>query len=295
MEKHTENNLKKFAVYLEYERNVSSNTIIAYNADIREFNKFIEKSGISLRKVNHLNIREYLAFLLEKGYGKSTVARKLASLRSFYKYLMKEKVVGKNPLIYVSTPKQEEKIPSFLELEEIIELLKMPDRRTLMGLRDAAILEVLYGSGIRVSELVNLDIRNVDIIGGGVKVIGKGKKERLVPIGEKALSCIEEYLDRRRETQGEKYALFLNNKADRITARGISRLLSKYVKIMSIRKHVTPHTLRHTFATHLLNAGCDLRAIQEMLGHVNLSTTQIYTHLSTQRLKKVYNKSHPHA
>ncbi len=287
--------MQKFTVYLEYERNVSGNTIIGYNADIREFNGFIDRNKISIKKANHQHVREYLAFLLEKGYKKNTIARKLASLRSFFKYLVKEKVVGKNPLVHVFTPKQEERIPVFLELEEVVELLEIPDRSTLMGLRDAAALEVLYSCGIRVSELVNMDVRNVDFLGRGIKVMGKGEKERLVPIGEKALNCLERYLEKRRETQGEKHALFLNYKAARISTRSISRLLSRYIKLLSIRKRVTPHTLRHTFATHLLNAGCDLRAIQEMLGHVNLSTTQVYTHLTTKRLKKVYDRAHPHA
>lgn len=288
--------LKNFIVYLEYEKNVSAHTIIAYKTDLEEFSVFLDSRTLgNIGKIDHLLIREYLACLLKKGHKKSSIGRKLATLRSFFKFLVREKLIYKNPILYISTPKQEERIPSFLEMDEVKGLIEMPDRSTVEGLRDASILEVLYSTGIRVSELAGLDVQAVDFIGGVIKVKGKGGKERMVPIGERALDCLGTYLKARRSEQGDKQALFLNYRATGFSVRSVNRLIDKYVKLVSIKKHVTPHTLRHTFATHLLNAGCDLRAIQEMLGHVNLSTTQVYTHLTIQRLKKVYDKAHPHA
>ena len=285
----------EFFAYLRYEKNAAENTITGYAYDLNEFCGFLEKHGISVKDIDHRKLREFVAFLAARKYQKSSISRKLSGLRSFFKYLSKHELIGDNPARYLSSFKGDEKIPSFLEYDEVRSLLEVPDKNTLRGLRDAAIMEFLYTSGIRVSELVSLNAGDVNFLSGMVKVKGKGAKQRWVPVGEKALECLERYFLERRKTQGEKPELFLNNSATRLTKRSVGRIIDKYIKILSIKKHVTPHTFRHTFATHLLNAGCDLRSIQEMLGHVNLSTTQVYTHLTTQKLKKVYDGTHPHA
>jgi len=263
----------------------------------------------SLDKVDRLEVRKFLAYLARKNFEKSTIARKLSSMRSFFKFLAQEKIIAQNPTVYIPTPRRMKKVPSFLDLDEVSLLLELPDSRTLLGLRDRAVLETLYGSGLRVSELVNLNISDVDFLGGMIKVKGKGAKERLVPIGQIGLSSIERYLGMRRAPEKEDYSkirrlqnlyysnelLFLNRQGARLGAQSVNRLLNKYIRLASIKKGVSPHTLRHTFATHLLDAGCDLRAVQEMLGHAALSTTQIYTHVTTERLKKVYKRYHPRA
>jgi tyrosine recombinase XerD len=290
--------LDKFITQLKVEKNFSPHTLVAYKGDLKSFINFLKRDGIdSLGKVDRLQVRRFLAHLAGKDFKKSTMARKLSSIRSFFKFLTEEKIITQNPTIYIPTPKRMKKIPSFLDLDEVRLLLELPDKETLLGLRDRAILEILYGSGLRVSELVNLNIDDVDLLGGMIKVKGKGSKERLVPIGEIGLASIQRYL-KIRQLPGKTYnrkPLFLNFQGLRLSAQSINRLVHKYIKLASIKKGVSPHTLRHTFATHLLDAGCDLRAVQEMLGHASLSTTQIYTHVTTERLKRVYRKYHPRA
>ncbi len=302
--------LDRFITHLRVERNFSPHTLVSYQCDLKSFITFLKRDKInSVNKVDRLEVRKFLAYLAGKNLKKSTIARKLSSIRSFFKHLTREKIVTQDPTIYIPTPKRTKRVPSFLDLGEVRLLLELPDRRTLLGLRDRAILEVLYGSGLRVSELVNMNIGDVDLLGEMIKVKGKGSKERLVPIGEIGIASIKRYLNMRQSPQKavpfkvrsfhnlsySRQPLFLNYRGSRLGAQSINLLLQKYIRRASIKKGVSPHTLRHTFATHLLDAGCDLRAVQEMLGHASLSTTQIYTHVTTERLKRIYRKYHPRA
>ncbi len=302
--------LDKFITHLRVERNFSPHTLVGYEGDLKSFINFLKRDNIdSLNKIDRLQVRKFLAHLAGKNLEKSTIARKLSSIRSFFGYLTREKIIAQNPTIHIPTPKRMKRVPSFLDLHEVKLLLALPNRRTLLGLRDRAILEVLYGSGLRVSELVSLNVSDIDLLGGMIKVKGKRSKERLVPIGEIGLNSIQGYLKMRQlpgkpaffknrnfqDLSYNKEPLFLNFQGSRLNAQSINRLVHKYIKLASIKKGVSPHTLRHTFATHLLDAGCDLRAVQEMLGHVSLSTTQIYTHVTTERLKRIYKKYHPRA
>ena len=286
--------IDKFINYLKIEKNASGYTILNYSIDLRDFAAFLGEAGVD--SVNYLFLRKYLAHMKEKNYSKRTVARKLATLRSFFKFLYREGYIKTNPSSGISTPKLDKKLPIFLDMDEVSKLIEAPDEKDLTGLRDRAIMETLYSTGIRVGELVHISLNDVDFIGGVIKVFGKGKKERLAPIGDKALCSIRAYLGKRTAAKlNDKKAVFLNKDGGRLTDRSVRRIIEKYVKRVSLREGVSPHTLRHSFATHLLNRGADLRSVQELLGHMNLSTTQIYTHVTTQRLKEVYDKAHPRA
>jgi len=286
--------IDKFINYLKIERNSSEHTIVNYSVDLRDFGNFL--GDIRIESVNYLVLRRYLAHMREKNFSKRTVARKLASLRSFFRFLYREGYLKTNPASSVATPKLDKRLPLFLDTDEVVRLIESPDEKDLMGRRDRAILETLYSSGMRVSELVGLNMDNVDFIGGVAKVSGKGKKERLTPIGDKALRVIRNYLDKRGVKKlKDKKAIFLNKNGTRLTDRSVRRVVDKYIRRVALREDISPHTLRHCFATHLLNRGADLRSVQELLGHMNLSTTQIYTHVTTKRLKEVYEKSHPRA
>ena len=285
----------KFLNYLKIEKNMSTHTVINYSVDLRDFGKFLGEAA-ELEKIDYLTLRKLLASLKEKNYSKRTVARKLACLRSFFKFLYREDHIKSNPITGLSTPKLDKKLPVFLDEGEIIKLLEAPNEKEASGLRDRAILETLYSSGLRISELVGLSLDNVDFIGGVLKVFGKGRKERLAPIGDKALKAIRAYLERRGNSRSsDKKAVFLNKSGTRLTDRSVRRIVEKYIRLTSLKQSISPHTLRHSFATHLLNRGADLRSVQELLGHMNLSTTQIYTHVSAERLKNVYDKAHPRA
>ncbi len=289
MEKHIE----KFMRYLEIEKNYSGHTLINYKLDLEDFNKFI--AGGQLEKIDYLALRKYLAVLKEKNFGTRSVCRRLSALRSFFRFLCREGYIKTNPTLMLSSPKMEKHLPSFMTEEETSRLIDSAQGKApqdVSGLRDRAILEVFYSSGLRISELVGLNLEDMDFISGILKIRGKGKKERIVPIGETALSAVRKYLDKRKKASE---ALFLNNHNRRITARGVRFLLTKYLKASAIKPGVSAHTFRHSFATHLLNHGADLRTVQELLGHANLSSTQIYTHLTTDKLKSVYDKAHPHA
>ncbi|MGR3303483.1 MAG: tyrosine recombinase, partial [Candidatus Scalindua sp.] len=250
-----------------------------------------------------LLLRKFLAVLRTKNYSKTTIARKLASIRSFFKFLIQEGELVSNPFEVLRTPKQDKKLPHFLSISDVDVLLKTPDCSNSMGLRDLAMLETLYSTGIRVSELVGLDEKDIDFFGGMIKVTGKGKKERIVPIGSHAIKALNEYLNsesKRKKYEKKKVSqisgnepLFLNKYGNRLTARSVGRSLDKYLKMSGINLLTSPHTFRHSFATHLLDKGADLRSVQELLGHSSLSTTQIYTHITTERLKAVYEKAHP--
>lgn len=288
-----ERHIEKFMRYLEIEKNYSHHTIINYRHDLDDFKGFLQDRPVE--NVDYLSLRKYLAVLKEKKLGVRTVSRRLSSLRSFFRFLIREGYIKTNPILIVSSPKQEKHLPLFLTEDEVKKLLGAvipKDKDDEMSLRDRAILETFYSTGMRISELVKIGMRDLDFIGGIVKVLGKGRKERIVPIGEHAISAIRAYLGKRKK---QSEMIFLNKNGRRITDRGVRYMVAKYVRAASLRLGVCPHTLRHSFATHLLNHGADLRSVQELLGHANLSTTQIYTHLTTERLKNVYDKSHPRA
>jgi tyrosine recombinase XerC len=282
--------IKKFMRYLEIEKNYSVHTLLNYRLDLENFKSFLGSSPAE--GVDYLVLRKYLAVLKEKNLSTRTVNRRLSSMRSFFKFLTREGYLKANPIASLSSPKQEKHLPVFLTEEEVTRLIEAALPKDEQGLRDRAILETFYSTGIRISELAGLGIKDIDFIGGIVKVMGKGKKERLAPIGEQALLTIRNYLAKRKK---QADALFLNKSSRRISTRGIRNIVKKYIRLASIKQGVSPHTLRHSFATHLLNRGADLRSVQELLGHVNLSSTQIYTHLTTERLKSVYDKAHPRA
>ena len=285
--------IEKFIRYLEIEKNYSGHTVINYKFDLKDFGRFL--AGTELEKIDYLALRKYLAVLKEKNLGNRTVGRRLSALRSFFRFLSREGYIKANPILMLSSPKLDKHLPSFMTEDEVKKLIESAFGKNdsdLLGLRDRAILEVFYSSGLRISEVVGLNLDDIDFISGIVKVRGKGKKERIVPIGEAALSTIRKYLDMRKK---ESSAIFLNNNSRRITTRGVRYLLAKYLHLAEIKPGVSAHTFRHSFATHLLNRGADLRTVQELLGHANLSTTQIYTHLTTEKLKSVYDKAHPHA
>lgn len=288
--------LNQFLKYLEAEKNVSFHTITNYTRDILFFFKLfgVEPSGEKkfLKSFDYPQARKYLAHLQVRELSRRTIARKLASLRSFYRLLVREGIIKETPLYGLSTPKLMKKLPRFLDVNQAAALVEMPPQEKLFGLRDRAILELLYSTGMRVGELAGLNINEVDSIGDVIKVKGKGKKERLVPVGKKASEALEKYLSRRKDS---KPYLLLNKSNGRLTVRSIERMVKKYIKQAALNYDVSPHTLRHSFATHLLDAGADLRSVQELLGHESLSTTQIYTHVTTQRLKDVYKKAHPRA
>jgi len=279
--------------YLKIEKNVSRHTITNYAIDLKAFSAFLGEKDISA--VDHLVLRRFLAEMRSKNYSKRTVARKLASLRSFFKFLYREGYIKSNPITAISSPKLDKKLPNLLDVGKVTKLILAPDTKTQAGLRDRAILETLYSTGIRVSELVGLDVSDMDFISGVIKVFGKGYKERIVPIGDEAVTAVRKYLDKIKPCAKDKDAVFLNNRGMRLTDRSIRRVVDKYIRACSIEEKISPHSLRHSFATHLLDRGADLRSVQELLGHMNLSTTQIYTHVTMERLKSVYDKAHPRA
>ncbi|MBN1554524.1 MAG: tyrosine recombinase XerC [Phycisphaerae bacterium] len=312
--------MQAFLDHLETERNFSTHTIRSYAVDLMQFAQYLAATGNGanlerlrpddladmepmspprfqerLRTVRPMEIRSYLAVLRNGDYSKATTARKLASLRSFFKYLVRTGVVDSSPVSVIRTPRLDKRLPKFLDVEQISALLTAPNPMSLLGARDRAILETLYSAGLRIGELVALNIEDLDEFHGALRVRGKGKKERLAPLGDKAVAAIRSYLKMRFAKLGrvEHGALFVNRAGDRITDRSIRRKINKYMLQAGIATHISPHTLRHSFATHMLNAGADLRSVQEMLGHENLSTTQIYTHVTTRRLKEVYDRAHP--
>lgn len=296
-----EDHINQFISYIEIERNYSQNTTASYRADLLDFKQFLLSIGDSLPpmdEIDRLTIRSYLANLQDRQLSRSTVLRRLSSLRSFFRYLCRRGHLDVDPTEAMATPRAQRKLPDFLELTEVESLLSAPDTITIIGLRDQAILELLYSTGMRVSELLALDLSDVDRQSAIVKVQGKGKKERILPVGKVALAALDNYLARRHELGCNKasQAIFISQRGNRIPdAKSIRRRIEKYAAAVGIQKKITPHTFRHTFATHMLNAGADLRSVQELLGHASLSTTQIYTHVTADRLKQVYEKAHPRA
>ncbi|MDR3563816.1 MAG: tyrosine recombinase XerC [Negativicutes bacterium] len=294
--------LDQFILYLKIEKNASPHTINNYRADIEVFFDFAREQGVGEVLFSHVTlilIRAYLADLKEEDYARRTIARRVAALRSFFRFLCRESVIANNPFKGVHTPKLEKRLPIFLDPDEITGLLELPDN-TALGRRDAAILELLYATGVRVSELAGLTIKDVDLTSGYALVYGKGYKERIIPVGRKALTAVKVYLSDSRprlysNAKTPHEILFVNKAGGPLTDRSVRRLLDKYVDQLAINKKVSPHTIRHSFATHLLNNGADLRSVQELLGHVNLSTTQLYTHVTKERLKTIYLQAHPRA
>ncbi|MBN1787904.1 MAG: tyrosine recombinase XerC [Sedimentisphaerales bacterium] len=315
--------IHEFLDYLKFEKHFSEHTAKCYHADLEQFCQHIsaqqgntsqqwsgnDQSGAvatqTETKIEQLllsttsdNIRAYMAVLNDKQYSKSTTARKLATLRSFYKFLVKRGHVSDNPVVAIRTPKQDKKLPKFLEYDQVKRLLQTPPADNWLGARDRAIMETLYSTGVRVSELVGLNIEDVDFLGEVLHVRGKGKKERLTPIGSAALQAIQHYMEyRNRRAQSnsnfDPKVLFVNKHGKRLSTRSVRRKMDKYLKMAGLDPSISPHTLRHSFATHMLNNGADLRSVQELLGHQSLSTTQVYTHLTTKKLKEVYDSSHP--
>jgi len=300
------NHLLDFLNYLKYEKGSSGNTVSNYETDIEQFYEYMrgpEKRPVAIENISHTDIRGFIAHLSRLGLKKSSTQRKLASIRSFYKYLYREGIVEKNPAKLVASPKQDKPQPEILSVDDAVLLVEAPQGGGLGPLRDSAILETFYSSGLRISEVEGLNREDIDLDAGIVAVLGKGGKERKVPLGSKAADSIREYLDALDNTMTPagmpehpgKRPVFLNKMGGRLGVRGIRRVVENYSRTKCLPGHVTPHTLRHTFATHMLEAGTDLRTIQEMLGHASLSTTQKYTHLNIDRLMEVYDKSHPRA
>lgn len=288
MKKHAE----QFVNFLRAERDVSPHTLRAYTKDLKEFLSFMDKKP---DEIDNLDIRSFLASLHHKKLKKSSIARKLATIRSFFKYLHQEGYVKKNPAKLVSTPRIPKNLPRFLSIDEVFSLMDTPKGDTFKITRDKAILELLYSSGLRVSELTSLDMSDLDLKESLIRVKGKGKKERIIPIGSKAMDAIKNYLPERISLKKKSQALFLNNRGGRLTQRSIRRILIEYSRMLNLKGYLSPHVLRHTFATHLLHGGADLRSIQELLGHSSLSTTQKYTHVDITHLAEVYDKAHPMA
>lgn len=289
------NKIDRFIQHLEGERNLSPHTLKAYREDLEAFEQFIKEVGDP--EVDQSLIRRYLGYLRIRNYSRRSIARKLASLRSYYRFLSERGLVETNPAYNLPGPKQDSRLPAFLFQSEIDALLNIPKEDNIFGLRDRAVLEMLYTSGMRISELTGLNIDSIDYLTEVAKVRGKGGKERLLPLGSYAMQALERYLSKRDKLvkdRSEK-SLFLNRYGRRLSGRWIRVMLNRYIREAAINKRVSPHTIRHTFATHLLDNGADLRAVQELLGHVSLSTTQIYTHVSGERLKAVYEKAHPRA
>jgi integrase/recombinase XerC len=288
--------LSEFLDFLRYERNASAHTIAGYRRDLGQFLNYLDENELALRRVDNVHIRGFMADLHERRLKKSTLARKLAAVRSFYQFGVKKKWVAENPAKVVATPKQEKHIPSFLSEEEMANFLEVPPSKRPLDLRDKAVLELLYATGIRVSELAGMNLEDVSFAERLIRVRGKGKKERLVPFGRVAEERLRAYQAARRqllqERIGEK-AMFVNYQGGRITTRSVERIVDKYIRLTAVKRKISPHSLRHSFASHLLSRGADLRVIQELLGHESLATTQKYTHLDLGRLMDVYRKSHP--
>ncbi len=290
---------KSYLNYLEAERNFSPYTVRNYRADLVDFFQFLKTKGIgSLGEVDKHVLRDYLSNLTDRKLVKASIARKMSALRSFFSYLVREGITDTNPAAAISSPKLEKRLPSFLTVAETVRLLTTPDLTKPEGLRDRALMEFLYASGLRVSELVSLNLEQVNLETGEIRVWGKGAKERVVLIGKPAAAALSTYISGgRSRLTGKKAtsALFLNRYGERIITRQVEKIVEKYGRIAGIGKRVHPHLLRHTFATHLLDGGADLRVVQELLGHADLSSTQIYTHVTKSKAQKIYLSAHPMA
>ena len=302
--------LEQFLEHLRYERNVSAHTLRNYASDLEQFLDHLrprdqatgKRTLPDVKEVDHLTIREWLAELHSDQKKKSSIARKLAALRTFFQFLVREGLLESNPAKLVATPRQEKKLPKHLSVEDAIRFIETPDVETDLGKRDRAMLELMYATGVRVAELTTLNLGDIDFRNQLIRVTGKRRKQRIVPFGDPAGAAIRDYLTIRDKflltapiSKRDDEALFLNYQGTRITTRSVGRMVEKYIKICAGVHSISPHALRHSFATHLLDSGADLRDIQELLGHARLSTTQVYTHVSMEKLVEVYDKAHPKA
>jgi integrase/recombinase XerD len=293
--------LKKFMRFLLEEKRVAANTLLSYERDLKNYLRYlINVEAIeNINQVQRVHIVHFLIFLKEQGKSAKTLARHIASIRAFHQFLLRDQATSQDPSILIETPRSERSIPKVLSIEEVEKLLDLPHAQGHFGLRDKAMLELLYATGIRVSELIQIDIEHVNLTMGFISVIGKSNKERIIPIGKTAAEALTRYLEHGRlnfiKQNRPDDALFLNHQGKRLTRQGFWKILKKLAKEAGIENELTPHILRHSFATHLLENGADLKAVQEMLGHADISTTQIYTHITKTRLKDVYSKFHPRA
>ena len=296
--------INSYISFLKNEKNYSNNTIISYKNDLLQLLNYLKDYKIikrnNIQYIDHSIMRKYIVYLKKCNYSVRSISRKVSTIRSFFNFLSREGIIKINPTINLITPKIKKKLPSFLYLEEINKLIETPPGNTILGIRDRAILELLYGTGMRVGELVNLNISDIDLYEKTVRVFGKGSKERILPLGNPNIKAVQKYLTCRNIfrknisiNKNDPNALFLNRFGGRLSARSIRRTLIKYMKMAGLNKKISPHVLRHSFATHLLGGGADLRSVQELLGHESLSTTQIYTHITKERLKAIYKKSYP--
>lgn len=283
--------IDSFLDYLGVERGLSPHTLSSYRIDLKQFEKWLP---CNISEVSSAKIGEYVSFLKNKGLSVSSISRKLSAIRMFYRFLLVEGVVGENPVQGVVSPRRGQKIPTYLSFKEVEKLLEAPLPTSSNGLRDKAILELLYATGLRISELINLNRRDLNLNSGWVKVRGKGSSERMVPLGREAARWIGRYL-KKRGGKDKDFPLFCNRYGERLSRQSCWKMVKKYARKALIKKVISPHTLRHSFATHLLSRDADLRSVQELLGHVNISTTQIYTHITQERLRKIYKKYHPRA
>ncbi|MFT8322316.1 MAG: site-specific tyrosine recombinase XerD [Bacillus sp. (in: firmicutes)] len=295
-----ENQLQDFMHFLLVEKGLAKNTLVSYERDLKGYHKYIKTmENCSIQQINRSHIMHFLAFLKDQGKSSKTIARHIASIRAFHQFLLRDGVLQQDPTVHIETPHAERTLPKVLSMQDVERLLESPKVHDHYGKRDKAMLEMLYATGIRVSELISLNVEDVHMTMGFVRCIGKGNKERIIPIGGAATKALQLYLDEGRllfiHKNKNETALFLNHHGNRLTRQGFWKILKRLGKEAQINKEITPHTLRHSFATHLLENGADLRAVQEMLGHADISTTQIYTHVTKTRLKDVYTKFHPRA
>jgi integrase/recombinase XerC len=294
----TRTDVNQFILYLKEQKRYSAHTIRNYQSDLAQFARFLTAGNADCPYVDPPRIREYLGDLHRRNR-RTTIARKLSAIRSFFRFLERRNPVGGNPAGEVATPKLEKPIPNYLPVDDVFRMLQRVDRETHLGIRNLAILEMLYSSGFRVSELEALNLESIDFEQRLVRVMGKGRKERIVPIGRRALQAVREYLDATRRLRRKMdllsggSPLFINQRGGRLTARSIGRIIKRYARESGLPSDISPHSMRHTFATHMLDGGADLRSVQELLGHASLSTTQKYTHVSLDRLTEVYDKAHP--
>lgn len=289
--------LDDFLYYLAIERGLAENTLASYHSDLEQFLDYLSKAGItSLKDSNRGLIVAYLMHLKKQGRSPATVSQHLAAIRSFYQFLLREGILGADPTATLESPRQIKRLPQVLTVQEVELLLKQPQPKTPCGLRDKAMLELLYASGLRVSELVALNVDQVNLKEEYVRCMGKGSRERVIPVGSIACFHLQNYLQYGRgkllKDKREK-ALFLNHQGKRLSRQGCWKIIKAYAKAAGLSSNITPHTLRHSFATHLLENGADLRSVQELLGHADISTTQIYTHLTQKKIREIYNHTHP--